>query len=118
MAPPAKVTHLFAGIAVSEFERMAAWYERLLGRPPDIVPHAREVMWSATAAGSIYVVADADHAGSALLTLAVADLDSLLLDLAKRGIDAGPVEKVGAGGRKATVVDPEGNRIAFAQISG
>jgi catechol 2,3-dioxygenase-like lactoylglutathione lyase family enzyme len=94
-----RITHLFAGVPVSDFDAAVAWYERLLGRPPDVLPHASEAMWHLVGEGSIYVVLDAQRAGSALVTLAVDDL-------AERPTEPGP------GGLRTTVLDdPDGNRI-------
>jgi catechol 2,3-dioxygenase-like lactoylglutathione lyase family enzyme len=93
------VTHLFAGIPVSDYEAAVAWYERLLGRPPDVRPHETEVMWHVREGASIYVVVDAERAGNALVTLAVDDLGSL------------PTEP-GPGGMTMSVVsDPDGNQV-------
>jgi predicted enzyme related to lactoylglutathione lyase len=108
--------HLFAGIPTADYDRAAAWYEGLLGRPPDILPTAGEAMWSVTPNGSIYVVLTEGRAGGAIVTVAVPDLDALLAGIAERGIAAGPVEQVGTAGRKATVVDPDGNRISFVEL--
>jgi catechol 2,3-dioxygenase-like lactoylglutathione lyase family enzyme len=36
-----RVTHMFAGIPVSDLDVAFAWYEDLLGRPPDRHPHER-----------------------------------------------------------------------------
>ena len=106
---------LCAGIPVSDFTAARAWYERLLGRPPDVVPHETEVMWEVAPAGWLYVVGDAERAGRALVTVLIDDLDAWLAGLAERGVAVAGVEEVG-GGRKADIIDPEGNRIAFAQV--
>ncbi|MEA2131300.1 MAG: hypothetical protein QOJ85_4191 [Solirubrobacteraceae bacterium] len=108
------ITEAFAGIAVADFDAARPWYERLFGRPPDMVPHEREAVWQLTPGGWIYVVADPDRAGSGLLTLLVDDLDAQVAELAARGIDPGDVETFAAGAmRRAVIVDPEGNRITF-----
>jgi predicted enzyme related to lactoylglutathione lyase len=112
------ISHLFAGIPTGDYEHAVAWYERLLGRPPDILPMAGEAMWSATGSASIYIVTDPDRAGQTVVTLAVHDLERLLAGLTERGIEAGPVEEVGRSGHKATVTDAEGNRIAFVELRG
>ncbi|MEN3284744.1 MAG: hypothetical protein V7607_5884 [Solirubrobacteraceae bacterium] len=98
------VTHLFAGIPVSDYDAAVAWYERLLGRPPDVLPKEREAMWHLSAAGSIYVVFDAQRAGNALVTLAVDDLEASVAGLA--AIEPGP-----HGMPTAVLVDPDGNRL-------
>jgi catechol 2,3-dioxygenase-like lactoylglutathione lyase family enzyme len=110
------VSVLFAGLPVADIAAASAWYERLLGRPPDMRPHAGEVTWQLAPAGWIYVVADVPRAGSGLVTLIVHDLDATLGELANRGMDAGPVETLGNGVRKATVADPDGNAITFGQV--
>ncbi len=80
------VTYLFAGIPVAHRDAAAGWYERLVGRPPDLVPNDDEAAWRLTETGWIYIVVDADRAGSALHTLLVDDLDAFLAGLAERGI--------------------------------
>jgi catechol 2,3-dioxygenase-like lactoylglutathione lyase family enzyme len=107
---------LFAGVPVADFAAARAWYERLLGRPPDLVPHETEVAWQLAEAGWIYVVLDAQRAGRALVTLIVEDLDGRLGDMGARGVACGPVETLGSGVRRAEVADPEGNRIAFGEV--
>jgi hypothetical protein len=39
---------LFAGVPVAELHAALAWYERLLGGPPDRVPNESERMWRLT----------------------------------------------------------------------
>ena len=94
-----RVTHLFAGIPVSDYEAAVAWYERLLGRPPDRFPHEREAVWQLGDVSSMYVVLDAARAGNALVTLAVDDVGSL------------PTEPGPGGMPIAVLEDPDGNRI-------
>jgi catechol 2,3-dioxygenase-like lactoylglutathione lyase family enzyme len=110
------IKHLFAGVPVADFGPAAEWYERLLGRPPDMRPHQAEAVWQLGADSWIYVVADADRAGRALLTFIVDDLDELVAGVAERGVAAAPIETMSAARmRRTAVTDPEGNRITFAQ---
>jgi hypothetical protein len=54
-----RVNHVFAGIPVADFVVVRAWYERLFGGQPDLVPHDAEAAWRL--AGDlcwVYVVAD------------------------------------------------------------
>ena len=39
------VNHVFAGIPVADYDAALAWYERLLGRLPDVIVKENEVMW-------------------------------------------------------------------------
>jgi hypothetical protein len=109
------VTHVFAGIPVARRDAAAAWYGRLIGRPPDLVPNDDEAAWRLTGTGWIYIVADAHRAGSALHTLLVDDLDAFLAGLAERGITTGPVETIGGDVRRTEVTDPDGNRVQIGQ---
>ena len=47
----------------------------------------------------------------------VTDLDHFTAELRDRGINAGPVETVGDAGRKANVVDADGNVISWIQVA-
>ena len=108
-------THLFAGIAVADFAAARGFYERLLGRAPDMLPHATEAAWQLTDTGWLYVVEDAAATGEGRFTMLVDDLEEEIAALAQRGLDAGAIEALGSGARKVELRDPEGNRIAFGQ---
>jgi hypothetical protein len=112
----ADARHLFAGIPVSDRALAGDWYERLLGRTPDLVPNEVEACWQVNDGGWIYFVVDADRAGTALHTLLVEDLDAVLAGLAARGIEPGPVELVGGAVAQSIVSDPDGNRLKLAQL--
>ena len=43
--PPMGITYVFAGLVVANRNQAAAWYERLLGRPPDFLPNDAEAVW-------------------------------------------------------------------------
>ena len=95
-----------------DYAAACAWYERLLGRPPDMLPHAREAVWRLTDEASLYVVADPGRAGGGLVTVAVDDLNAQLAAFAERGVEA-RIETLGNGMRKAVVADPDGNELGF-----
>jgi predicted enzyme related to lactoylglutathione lyase len=108
---------LFASVPVADLQAAMFWYERLFGRRADIVPNENEVMWRVTGNGWIYVIRDAGRAGSAVVTIAVSNLDQFVADLSGRGISAGPIEAVGVAGRKANVVDSDGNVITWIEVA-
>lgn len=109
------VTHVFATIPVRSRDRAVTWYQRLAGRPPDLIPNDGEAAWRLTDTGWICVVADAARAGSAQHTLLVDDIDTFLAGLAERGIASGPVETMDVGVRHAYVTDPDGNRLQVGE---
>jgi len=109
------LTHVFAGIPVYDRDAALAWYERLTGRPPDLIPNDSEAAWQLTATGWICVMADAGQAGTALHTVLVDDLEDFLAGVAQRGLSTGPVETIGERVRFVVLVDPDGNRLKVGQ---
>jgi predicted enzyme related to lactoylglutathione lyase len=111
------VTYVFAAIPVADYAAARTWYERLMGRPPDLIPNDSEAAWQLTDTGWIYVIGDAGRAGKTLLTVLVDDLGNHVADLAARGLEV-PIDTVRGVGIEALVTDPEGNTIKFAQPGG
>jgi predicted enzyme related to lactoylglutathione lyase len=109
------VQHVFASIPVPDRDAAVAWYERFVGRSPDLIPNDDEAAWRLTETAWIYVIVDAGRAGSALHTLLVDDLDAFLAGLAERGLRCGPVETMDVGVRRTMISDPHGNRLQVGQ---
>jgi predicted enzyme related to lactoylglutathione lyase len=109
------VTHVFARIPVADRAAAVAWYEQFVGRAPDLIPNEDEAAWQMSETGWIYIDVDPPLAGTVLHTLLVDDLDSFLAEVAEHGILAGPVETIGPGVRRATITDPDGNRLNIGQ---
>ena len=109
------MTDVFAGLPVADHAAARAWYERLLGRPPDMEPHGRESVWRLAEQAWIYVVEDAERAGRGLLTVIVDDLVAQIAELAERGVTTDPIESIPGKARTAEIRDPDGNRIMFGQ---
>jgi hypothetical protein len=106
----------FTGVPVTDLAGGRDFFERLLGRPADIEVAADEVMWRLTESAWLYIVVDADRAGTGLAAVSVADLYATLAELAERGIRPATVEDVGAKERKATVRDADGNTVAVIAV--
>jgi catechol 2,3-dioxygenase-like lactoylglutathione lyase family enzyme len=111
------VNQVFAGIAVADIDTARDWYERLLGRPADLIPNATEAAWQLTDTGWVYVVVDGERCGRSLLTLLVDDLDERVAGIAARGVVAVAVEAVPGVGREVVIADPDGNRVKLAQVA-
>lgn len=112
------VLGLYAGIRVSDYEAAKPWYERLLGAEPSFIAHATEAVWQVAEHASLFIVEDAAGAGRATHTIMVDDLDALVADIAKRGIE--PDERVTYPGkaRKAIYRDADGNELGFGSADG
>ena len=110
------VTQVLAGIAVADHDRARAWYERMLGRPPDARPMDGLAEWHYPGTGSIQVVEDADHAGNSLLTLTVDDLREHVAGLEQEGLAPGAIDDTTSDKVLfATIADPEGNTITLVE---
>ena len=104
---------LFAGISVSDYDRAVAWYERLLGSAPSFLPNDVEAVWEVGEHRYVYVEVRPAHAGHALTTLLVDDLDDRVQGIADRGIEPAEQETYENGVRKVTYRDPDGNEFGF-----
>ncbi len=107
---------LFAGIPVSDYAAALAWYERLLGSPPSFFPHDTEAVWELAEHRSVYIVQQPEHAGHAMHTIIVDDLDALMTEIARRGLEPANQETYANGVRKTTYADPDGNEIGFGGV--
>lgn len=109
------ITNVYAVIPTADIDAATAWWATLLGRAPDRIPMPTDAEWF-FASGGLQVVADAEHAGAGTITLGVDDVDAELRSIAERGVDVPQAETVPSGQfRIATLHDPDGNTIVFAQ---
>jgi catechol 2,3-dioxygenase-like lactoylglutathione lyase family enzyme len=104
---------LFAGIPVSDYQAALPWYERLLGSEPTFIAHATEAVWDLAEHRSLFIVEDAERAGHATHTIIVDDLDTLVSEIAGRGIEPADRETYSNGVRKAIYRDADGNEVGF-----
>ena len=104
---------LFAGIPVSDQGRAVAWYGRLLGSEPSFLPNATEAVWELAEHRWVFIEVRPEHAGHAMHTVFVDDLDAMLAAVAARGIQPAEQETYANGVRKVTFRDPDGNEIGF-----
>src|SRR5215212_11935999 len=104
---------LFAGIPVSDYATALDWYEKLFGSPPAFLPNDVEAVWEVAEHRYMYVELLPEHAGHAMHTLFVDDLEASVAGLAERGLEPTQRETYDNGVRKITYVDPDGNKIGF-----
>jgi hypothetical protein len=110
---PTQRLDLFAGIPVADYGSARQWYERLLGSPPAFLPHDTEAVWEVAEYRYLYIVQQPEHAGHARVTLFLADLDTVVKQIAERGLEPVERETYPNGVRKITYRDSDGNEIAF-----
>ncbi|MEU4427168.1 VOC family protein [Actinoplanes sp. NPDC024001] len=104
---------LFAGISVSDYPTALGWYQKLLGGPPAFHPNDVEAVWEVAEHRFLYVEHRPAHAGHALITLFVDDLEERVAGISSRGLEPAKRETYENGVRKITYVDPEGNEIGL-----
>lgn len=104
---------LFAGIPVADYQQALAWYERLLGSEPSFFPNATEAVWELADHRFVFIEVRPDHAGHAMHTIFVDDLDARVAGITERGIESAERETYSNGVRKVTYRDPDGNEIGF-----
>jgi catechol 2,3-dioxygenase-like lactoylglutathione lyase family enzyme len=104
---------LFAGIPVTDLTTAQAWYERLFGGPPAFLPNDVEAVWELAENRSVYIELKPEHAGHAMVTAFLDDLDAFVDAAAGRGLPPDVRETYDNGVRHVTYRDPDGNEISF-----
>jgi hypothetical protein len=104
---------LFAGIPVNDYPAALAWYERLLGSPPTFFASDTEAVWELAEHRWVFIEQRPEHAGHAMHTILVDDLNALVAQIAERGVEPSGRETYSNGARKAMYHDPDGNEIGF-----
>jgi catechol 2,3-dioxygenase-like lactoylglutathione lyase family enzyme len=107
------ITHLFAGVPVSDLDASIDWYTGCSG-DPQICASGRD-LWEIDERAWLFIEPNAARAGAGRITLEVAGLDALLERLAGQRIEHEAIEIYSNGVRHANVPDPDGNAIAFAE---
>jgi hypothetical protein len=108
---------LFAGIPVNDFAAALVWYERLLGSPPTFFATDTEAVWELADHRWVYIEQRPEHAGHAMLTIMVDDLDGRVAQIAERGLEPAKREQYENEVRKIIYVDPDGNELGFGDAS-
>ena len=108
------ISHLFAGVPVTDLDASVDWYTRFFGRGPD-ARVGDEVLWDLDEHACLFIEPNTASAGSGRITLGVTGLDALLERLATERIGHEPVETYSKGERHVKVPDPDGNAIAFVE---
>ena len=105
--------YLFAGIPVNDYAAALAWYQQVFGSPPAFFPSDTEAVWELAEHRWVFIVQRPEHAGHAIPTVLVDDLDALVAQIADRGLEPAKRETYENGMQKVTYFDPDGNEIGF-----
>ena len=104
---------LFAGIPVTDLTAAESWYEQLFGTPPTFRPNDVEAVWELAENRSVYIELKPAHAGHAMVTAFLDDLDAFVGAAAGRGLSPDVRETYDNGVRHVTYRDPDGNELSF-----
>ena len=115
--PRMSITHLYAGVPVSDLNASIDWYTRFFARPPDFRA-GEEILWEIDERAWLFIEPNAAQAGTGRITLSVTGLDALLEHLASQRIKYEAIETYSNGVRHVKIPDPDGNAIAFAEPPG
>ena len=113
-ALPGAITHLIAGVPVSDLGVAIDWYTRFFGRQPDLCA-GEEILWDIDEHATLFIEPNTARAGAGRITFIVTGLDGLLERLAAQGIEHDPIETYSDGARHVKIPDPDGNAIAFVE---
>lgn len=105
-------TSITVGIPVSDLARSRAWYDRLVGHPPDLEPVPGIVEYKV---GAIWVQLHQAQptGGEWVLRFGVDDVDAERDRLRGLGLAVPEIEEVPGVIRIFDVADPDGNRLSF-----
>jgi hypothetical protein len=112
----AVAVELFAGIPVSDFAAALAWYERFFGSPPSFMPNDVEAVWELAEHRWMYIEHKPEHAGHAMHTVLVEDLDARVAQIGERGIQPALTETYDNGVHKVIFRDADANEIGFGGV--
>ena len=110
-------TQLSAGLIVSDHGTAVAWYKRLFGREPDQRLMDGLAEWQITDTAWIQVFADPSKAGNSEVTIGVDDIEQHVQPIIDNGLELDR-QTTTRGQHLASVNDPDGNLIIFAQELG
>ena len=108
---------LFAGIPVSNYEVALDWYQRLFGCEPSFFPNDVEAVWQVADHRMIYIIVLPQHAGHSIQNVMVSELESVVSQIAARGIQSSKEERPERNTRKVVYYDPDGNEIGLIHVS-
>ena len=108
------LTSVVAVLPVVDHAGAVAWYQKWIGRAPDLEPMEGVAEWQVAENAWIQVSADPTTAGKSTVVVGVKDIDTQRADCAAAGVTVGDVADYGFI-KTAEAIDPAGNKILFIQ---
>lgn len=101
-------------LPVSDHEAAVAWYQKWIGRAPDVAPVEGVAEWQLADNAWIQVSMDPESSGRSAIVVGVKDVESQRDACAAAGVVVGEIQDYGFI-KLAEAVDPAGNKVNFVQ---
>ena len=101
-------------LPVTDHAVAVAWYQKWIGRAPDIEPMEGVAEWHLAENAWIQVSLDHEAAGQTTVVVGVKDIDAQCAVCSAAGVSVGEVSDYGFI-KTAEAVDPAGNKVVFVQ---
>ena len=109
------ITHLIAGVPVSDLDAGIDWYTRFFGRAPDLRV-GEEILWDIDEHATLFIEPNTARAWRGPHHLRRHRARRAARAPAAQRIEHEPVETYSNGVRHVNVPDPDGNALAFAEL--
>jgi hypothetical protein len=103
-------------LPVTDHVKAVTWYQKWIGRAPDVEPMEGIAEWQLAENAWIQVAVDPESAGHTTVVVGVKDIDAQRSACAAVEVAVGDVSDYGFV-KTAEAVDPAGNKILFVQES-
>ncbi|WP_142050997.1 VOC family protein [Pseudonocardia kunmingensis] len=114
--PGSNLVNVVGVLPVTDHAKAVAWYQKWVGRAPDVEPMEGIAEWQLAENAWIQVAVDPGSAGGTTVVVGVEDLDAQRSACAAVEVAVGEVSDHGFV-KTAEAVDPAGNKILFVQES-
>ena len=101
-------------LPVVDHAAAVSWYEKWIGRGPDVEPMEGVAEWQLAENAWIQVSVDPEPAGKSTVVVGVGDIDAQCSTCAAAGVTVGEINDYGFI-KTAEAVDPAGNKVLFIQ---
>ena len=101
-------------LPVTDHATAVNWYQKWIGRAPDVEPMEGVAEWQLAENAWIQVSADPESAGHTTVVVVVKNIDAQLSACAAAGVAVSDVNDYGFV-KTAEAADPAGNKILFVQ---
>lgn len=112
------INDIAAMVATSRFDDACAWYSRIIGRDPDLLPVDGVAEWQMTGTAWLQLVDDETRAGRSAVRLGVPDLTETIGALADYGVEVGQPQVIADMVAVLDIADLDGNEVSFVQELG